>query len=141
MSTAVAQDILDLSAETSTNLSTAIATEVTSRNAAISSAVGGLSAAVSQALAAEASTARAAEASLALLLSNQIVNNSNNISSGISTEISECIAFQNSADVKFNAIQQAFDVIFDAIDIEKYQGSAPDYFQYDETVQDLTPPE
>ena len=135
LSTAIAQDIDDLSVETSTNLSTAIATEVISRNSAISTAVNGLSAAVSMALADEASTARSAEISLAVLLSNQISMTINDISSGISTEIYECLTYQNTAGVKFNAIQQAFDVIFDAIDIEKYQGSAPDYFHYDATLQ------
>jgi len=47
----------------------------------------------------------------------------------------------NAANVKLDATKQAFDVIFDAINIEKYQGSAPDFFRYDETIQVLTPPE
>jgi hypothetical protein len=42
------------------------------------------------------------------------------------------------ANVKLDATKQAFNVIFDAINIEKYQGSSPEYFRYDETVQDLS---
>jgi hypothetical protein len=137
LSTALAQDIADLSGETSTNLAAAISTEVVSRNGAISSAVNNLSAAMSIALAEEASTARSAELSLASLLSTQVSTTTSNISAALSTNTASRLVYKDAADVKFNSIQQAFDVIFDAIDIEKYQGSAPDYFQYDATVQAL----
>jgi hypothetical protein len=137
LSTAVAQDLLDLSTETSTNLANAISTEVVDRNAAISTSIENLSTAVSLALADEESTARSAEASLEALISANIMSTSYYISTGISSATANRIAYQDAADVKFNSIQQAFNVIFDAIDIEKYQGSAPDYFQYNGDVQDL----
>jgi hypothetical protein len=95
---------------------------------------------VSIALAAEESTARSAELSLANLISAQTSTTTSNLSAALSTETADRLAYEEAADIKFNSIQQAFDVIFDAIDIEKYQGSAPDFFQYDETVQDLAPP-
>jgi hypothetical protein len=41
---------------------------------------------------------------------------------------------------RFDAVKQAFNVVFDAIDIEKYPGSAPEYFKYNQTVQDLSDP-
>jgi hypothetical protein len=137
LSTAIAQDLTDLSSETSTNLASAISTEVVNRNTAISSAIDNLSAAVSMALADEASTARSAELSLEELISTNIGMTNYTISTGISSATLNRITYQDAADVKFNSIQQAFNVIFDAIDIEKYQGSAPDYFQYNGDVQDL----
>jgi hypothetical protein len=140
LSTAVSQNIATLSSNVSTNLSNAISTEVVDRNGAIGSAVNNLSAAVSMALAEEASTARAAELSLETLLSSQIASTTTNFSNALSTETADRLAYEAAADVKFNSIQQAFDVIFDAIDIEKYNGSAPDYFQYNATVQDLSAP-
>ena len=90
------------------------------------------------ALADEASVARSAEASLAALFSAQVSTTTANLSTILYNGTTDRLAYESNADVKFNAIQQAFDVIFASIDIEKYQGSAPDYFQYDATVQDLS---
>jgi hypothetical protein len=42
--------------------------------------------------------------------------------------------------IRFDAVKQAFNVVFDAIDIEKYHGSTPEYFKYNQTVQDLSDP-
>jgi hypothetical protein len=140
LSTAVANNISTVVLNTSTNLSNAISTEVVDRNAAISTSVSNLSTAVSIALAAEESTARSAELSLANLISAQTSTTTSNLSAALSTNTANRITYQTAATTKFSAIQQAFDIIFDAIDLEKYQGSAPDYFQYDETVQDLTAP-
>jgi hypothetical protein len=139
LSSAVTNNISTVVLNTSTNLSNAISTEVSDRNSAISTSVSNLSTAVSIALAAEESTARSAELSIANLISAQTSTTVSNISAALSTNTANRITYQTAATTKFNSIQQAFDVIFDAIDIEKYQGSAPDYFQYDETVQTLAP--
>jgi hypothetical protein len=140
LSTAVANNISTVVLNTSTNLSNAISTEVSDRNAALSTSVSNLSTAVSIALAVEESTARSAELSLASLISVQTSTTVSNISAALSTNTANRITYQSAATVKFNSIQQAFDVIFDAIDIEKYQDSAPDYFEYDATVQELSAP-
>jgi hypothetical protein len=137
LSTAVANNISTVVLNTSNNLSTAISTEVVDRNSALSTSVSNLSTAVSIALAVEESTARSAELSLASLISVQTSTTVSNISAALSTNTANRVTYQSGATTKFSAIQQAFDIIFDAIDLEKYQGSAPDYFQYDATVQNL----
>lgn len=45
--------------------------------------------------------------------------------------------FQTATNCKLSAIAQAFGVIFDAFSIEKYPGSAPDYFVYNGNLQCL----
>lgn len=49
--------------------------------------------------------------------------------------------FQTATNCRFSAIAQAFGVIFDAFSIEKYPGSAPDYFVYNGNLQCIGPSE
>ena len=55
----------------------------------------------------------------------------------INTTNSTFTMFQTATNCKFSAIAQAFGVIFDAFSIEKYPGSAPDYFTYNGNLQGL----
>jgi hypothetical protein len=55
----------------------------------------------------------------------------------VNTTNSTFTMFQTATNCRFSAITQAFCVIFDAFSIEKYPGSAPDYFTYNGNLQCL----
>lgn len=55
----------------------------------------------------------------------------------VNTTNSTFTMFQTATNCKFSAIAQAFTVIFDAFSIEKYPGSAPDYYTYNGNLQSL----
>jgi hypothetical protein len=79
-------------------------------------------------------------ASLQTQVNNNKISATNAIAdlqSQINTTNSTFTMFQTATNCKFSAIAQAFGVIFDAFSIEKYPGSAPDYFIYNGNLQCL----
>lgn len=134
LNSTLSAEISTLRVNTAANLATAISDEVSARNAAINTSAGNLTSTFSTNLAAEASTARAAELSLETSISSQIAGANSSNTSALSIEVVTRLAYEAAADIKFDAIREAFDVIFGAIDIEPTPGAGGS-FAYDETVQ------
>jgi hypothetical protein len=128
--------ITTLSTQLNTSLSTEIARAISSETSLQGRLVVEISTEFTRATSAEASLAASISTELSRALSAEA-----SLQATISTGNGDLDTFKASTSTNFAAVTQAFNVIFGAIDIEKYVGSAPDYFAYSAgTVQTLSAP-